>query len=126
ELAQHAASPALRELDVLACNVDSVSESGDEELARRFADELQAPFRGVRASTQTAAELTHWQHERFYRQLPLPLPCSYLLDRRGRVAVIYQGPVALERLMADMELLDASGQVIQQAALPAGGRNVVT
>jgi tetratricopeptide (TPR) repeat protein/peroxiredoxin len=125
-LAGHAPSLAAKELDVIACNTDGLSDAGDEEVAARFIAKLNVPFRWVRASTDMAAELTRWQHERFYRQRPLPLPCSFLLDRRGRVAVIYQGPVSAEQLIADLELLDAPGATLLQAAMPHGGRNIVT
>ena len=37
---------------------------------------------------------------------PGQLPTSYLLDRLGRLAVIYLGPVSSDQLLADVAMLD--------------------
>ena len=36
-----------------------------------------------------------------YPERPLPLPSSYLIDPKGRMAVIYHGPVGVRQITMD-------------------------
>ena len=58
-------------------------------------------------------------------QRPLSLPSSFLTDASGRIGVLYQGPVSVEQLLEDVELLESSGNVIEAAAFPFPGGNGV-
>jgi len=42
-------------------------------------------------------------------QHPLTLPSSFLLDRHGRVSVIYNGPLSVSQLLADAQNLELEG-----------------
>ena len=52
---------------------------------------------------------------------PLPVPSSCLLDKQGRVAVIYLGSIGTEQLLADLQLLDASPRELRNLAVPFQG-----
>lgn len=58
-------------------------------------------------------------------QRPLSLPSSFLTDASGRIGVLYQGPVSVDQLLADIDLLGSSGNVTEAAAFPFPGRNGV-
>ena len=47
---------------------------------------------------------------------PLPVPSSILLDAKGRIAVIYKGPVEVKRLATDVALLGATKEVLNVEA----------
>ncbi len=111
-------------LTVIALNVDQVTDethtNGFEELART----LDLPFQVGRATTQSIRDLTELDHRILYRQKPLPVPCSFLLDSKGRVAIVYKGPVEVDQLLDDVQLLATSHKELLQAATPLGGQNI--
>jgi tetratricopeptide (TPR) repeat protein/thiol-disulfide isomerase/thioredoxin len=55
-------------------------------------------------------------------QRPLVLPCSFLFDAQGRLAMTYKGPVATDRVIADSRLLRASRDERLAGAVPFAGR----
>lgn len=92
-------------LRVVSLNVDPLTENGaspDEvaELIAKlgvehdwgFVDELQ----------MTLLQQLHDQF--FFMKRPLPLPSSFLVDAKGRLSVIYRGPVSVEQMVADAQL----------------------
>jgi len=87
---------------ILALSVDGL---GDDATAPAAAAELVTkrtfPFSVGRATP----ELVEMFQDLHNRQMPmhrrLPLPSSFLIDRQGRLAVIYKGPVSVEELLAD-------------------------
>ena len=134
--------PCLRELDELARHERQLRESGltvvalctdtlgpdrtqDLSAARAFLQRSRLPFQIGVASEGTIRELTSLHNAIFYRQRPLPLPCSFLVDRNGMVMAIYKGPVSADQLLADLRLLDAKQAEIEKAAFPFPGRRVV-
>ena len=54
----------------------------------------------------------------------MPLPCSLLVDRDGRIAVIYRGVVSVDELLADVAQLSLSEADWSRTALPFPGRRV--
>ncbi len=110
-------------LRVLALSVDGIQpENSRRQLAQKFIQELAPPFSQGMASAELveAMEIVH----RAYLELqqPLPIPATFLLDRRGRSAAIYKGPVSVEQLVADARLLQAPEEVQRASALPFPGR----
>ena len=89
-----------------------------------MADRMKLPFRVGRASTESIRALTELDHQILYRQRPLPVPCSFLVDRTGRVAFVYKGPVEIDQLLKDMKLLEANTEDVVQAAMPLAGQNI--
>ena len=57
----------------------------------------------------------------FFMKRPLPLPSSFLVDGRGRLSVIYRGPVSVDQVLADAHRTD-KGYLdgFQQAAIFPG------
>lgn len=123
-----AAHPALTEkqLNIIAISTDAITE-GDASPNLRQAKALVAranyPFPTGVADTHSVQALTLILHNAFATQRPLPLPSSFLIDREGNVAVIYLGPLSAERLLKDIDLLDASPDVIEAASFPFPGEN---
>ena len=91
--------------------------------AKEFVAKSNFPFL-VGATDQKGLRLLTVLHNRVItRQRPLPLPSSFLIDRWGRLAAIYKGPVEADQLLADLDLLEADGKTIAQQAFPFPGRN---
>ena len=80
------------------------------------------PFAHGVATDEIAEALDVFHRTFVERQDPLPVPTGFLLDREGRVAAIYKGPVELERLLADVKLLDGDEHRAREAAVPFPGR----
>ena len=105
-------------LDVLALSVDGLKEGQDSEVEpiRRFVDKHGLPF-GTRRATNVSVDRLDVIHDvvlTIRTQLDgkhtLPVPASFLLDASGHLAVIYKGPVTVDKLLSDVELVsDANG-----------------
>ena len=97
-------------LSVLLFNADGDPDPGAEYSFDRAA----APPPVVRnLDLFQRAVLDLWQ--------PLPVPTTFLLDSNGEVAVIYKGPVSVEQILRDRQLLDAPPESWREAALPFPG-----
>jgi hypothetical protein len=51
----------------------------------------------------------------------MPLPCSLLLDRAGRLRVLYLGPLRFRELMADVQIVEALSLDERQELRLCGG-----
>lgn len=125
ELAEWTANEtAIRQagLDVVALSVDDLGGEGSDTAQGRFLDKINFPFHRGNASRElvNAMEIVHRTF--IERQAPLPVPASFLLDTRGRVAAIYKGRVPLDTLLEDAELLNADLPAQRAAAVPYAGR----
>ncbi|MCA9263919.1 MAG: ASPIC/UnbV domain-containing protein, partial [Planctomycetales bacterium] len=111
---------------VLALNVDQLSGDDNgwdppqhiQETLRRtgFAGES-----GYATSVLVVGlELVH--REFVELQKPLPVPCSFLVDSQGRLAVIYKGRVGIDELLGDVGHLAAAAEVRRDSAVPFAGR----
>ena len=85
---------------------------------------LGVPFEVVVASHETIEKLQLVNNAIFTRYLPLPVPCSLLVDGNGELAALYRGPVAVERVLQDVQLLETSAQSRLTASLPFSGRRL--
>lgn len=63
--------------------------------------------------------LTAAHRQLFGAIVNLPIPTSFLLDGKGRLAAVYRGPVSIERVLADVALADDKRAA---AALPYAGQ----
>lgn len=118
---------AAKSLRVLALNTDSVggSEGSTPNLTAAKAQVAQSdyPFDIGYADASGVQALTLALHQKLGAHRPLPLPCSFLIDRNGKVGVIYQGPVTVDQLLEDCDLLVASPKVIESESFPFPGLN---
>jgi len=89
-------------INVLALSVEHLDGNAAEGMEEaRKASAGRYPFTVGSATATVVADLQNLHnlivplHER------LPLPVSFLVDRGGRLAVLYKGPVSVDQLLAD-------------------------
>lgn len=126
DLAAHHGELSAKGVKVLALSTEGVSEDGskpDLAGARALVDEHQFPFPVGLASAESLRLLTVLQQRSLARQRPLPLPCSFLVDQHGRLAVLYKGPVDGKQLLEDIALLGGTGDAIVREAFPYPSRD---
>ena len=89
-------------IDVLALAVDGLGkDSGDPANARSVAERLKFPFPVGRAQADFVQMMTGFHHMLVALTRPLPIPTSILVDRKGRMSVIYKGRIAVDDLLRD-------------------------
>jgi tetratricopeptide (TPR) repeat protein len=104
-------------------NVDEVSSNSEENQdPRPRLTKMGFPFETGRGDRVLLDTLDAFQRATLDRWRPLPVPTSVLVDERGRVAVIYRGPVEVAQLLADVKLLKASPEALREAAVPFAGQ----
>lgn len=100
-------------VQVLALNIDqlqSLPEARTE--AEKMAQRMRLPFTTGMAPPEVIAELQRLHNALIRMNRPLPMPSSFLIDRNGRLDIIYKGAVSVDTLLADaqpigdMDLLD--------------------
>ena len=106
-------------LEVLLLNADAHDQQAKVQL---LIDQLGTAFSSATATAETVQALDFFQRAMLDRWQPLPVPCSFLLDRSGQVVVIYKGAVPTEQLWDDLALLEASPEQLRTAAVPFTGQ----
>jgi tetratricopeptide (TPR) repeat protein len=111
-------------LNVLALCVDRLAPAGAREPAdaERVAEELEIPFAQGMATAQLIDKLQIVHDELLEDHRPLAVPVSCLIDRRGRLAVIYKGVTDVDQLLADARQLDVTGESRRETSVPFPGR----
>ncbi len=111
-------------LDVIALTVEEVD--GDEATgaadAARLLDRIDFPFRSGVATTELLEKIELVEAVLYDRKWPLGVPVSFLLDRQGRLAATYRGPVDLDALLEDVAALDGSSAELHSRSAPIPGR----
>lgn len=110
-------------IDVIAINVDEPNDDreGQKDQIRSMYASLQLPFTGGIGTASLVNQFDVVQRSILRRQQPMPVPCSFLVDGRGNLRVIYKGRVKTAQLLADARLLGASGEEIVAASTPYDG-----
>lgn len=109
-------------LDIVSVSVDDDADPADRLIKVKAAlAKISYPFRVGFPTDNLIERLETLQRSFIGRQSALPIPSSFLIDARGRLAVIYRGPVTVDRLLADLELLDAPRDRVLAGALPFPG-----
>ena len=118
--------PRLREqgLELLALCVDGVLGDGQNaaEALLQARQEWKLPFELGEATSQTVERLQQFLDTVFVRREQLAVPTSFLLDRQGKLVVLYRGAVDPKQLEQDVQLLEQSRERLVQAAFPFPGR----
>jgi tetratricopeptide (TPR) repeat protein/thiol-disulfide isomerase/thioredoxin len=111
-------------LKIVALNVDELMEDPNSDFSRskRQLSEIGFPFAAAGITPAGAGTLDIFHQAFLSLRLPLPVPSSFLATADGRIAVIYRGPVAVEQLLDDLELVDLDAESIRRRAVPFGGR----
>ncbi|TDJ72812.1 MAG: tetratricopeptide repeat protein [Planctomycetota bacterium] len=105
-------------LDILALSVDAPEE---RDAARALLERVAWPYSRGFASTECVGILDVLQGIVLDNELRIPVPTSLLIDREGRLAVLYLGPVEVATVLADLALLEAEGSELRDAAVPFPG-----
>ncbi|MDC0934782.1 tetratricopeptide repeat protein [Pirellulales bacterium] len=111
-------------VELVALSVDGVAaeSSSTPADARRIVDQLKLPFVVGQADAVLLDKLQIMVNELFGKDVPLAVPSSLLLDREGRVAAIYRGPVEVEQVVKDLQSLPLEGEALERAAETFPGR----
>ena len=105
-------------LEVLSINLDKPQ---DEAQVRNFvrANSLRLPV--LLASDDVAGIYNLVYHFMFDRRRNLGLPTTFLIDAKGFIVKVYQGPADAERLHADRERIPQTPEDRARVALPFPG-----
>lgn len=111
-------------LDVLALCVDGITkkESEGKTNASQTLEVIEFPFPTGHATQETLASLELVQSTLFDDARPFPVPSSFLLDDQGCIVAIYRGPVELDQVMDDLDLVQATPRVVRDASTRFAGR----
>lgn len=125
EFSEKAAALKAAGIDVVALNIESAGEDAKEAVpkARQFLGEkVSFPFRAGFATPQLLEKIDVMQEVLIsLRPARGQLPSSFLVDRFGRLRVIYPGKVTVEQLVEDAQLI-AKPAASANAFLPMPGR----
>ena len=92
-------------IDILALSIDGLGEDASAQLnAANLAADREFPFPVGEASSRLIADYRDLHNLLIPLQQggQLPLPSSFLIDRQGRLSVIYKGPVSIDELLKDV------------------------
>ncbi|MFQ5734056.1 MAG: tetratricopeptide repeat protein [Planctomycetaceae bacterium] len=89
-------------IDVVALAVDGLGDDkADPAAARAVCARLKFPFPAGRARADFVQLITGYHHMLVALTRPLPVPTSLLVDRKGRLSVIYKGRLPVDALLKD-------------------------
>ena len=109
---------AAQGLQLLTVNVD---DSGDGEKVAALVRERRFSFPILRGSDDVAGIYNILYRYLFDRHRDLGLPTSFLIDSRGDIVKIYQGPVNLDHVEQDFRHIPGSNAERLARALPFPG-----
>ena len=110
-------------IEILALSADSLAaqqQSNPEDVEAAWRKIGLQTGRG-RATSELAEQLRIIANQVVGQYDPLPVPASFLIDKRGRLTAFYRGPVSVKRLVEDAKMLELSDDGLFQAALPNQG-----
>ena len=113
-----------RDLVVLALSVDLLDEQAGPELqeeVRKVVKLYQQPGMFGFASPQMVGRLQYIDDLLFAQKRSLPVPTSFLIDRKGALVAVYRGTVENDVIRRDLSRLELAGKARYDAALPFGG-----
>jgi len=107
-------------IDVLALSVDGLGQDPSTRAnAKRLVSSWKFPFSAGEATDAlvNAFQQLHDLHVPLNEKLPLP--SSFLIDKQGRLAVIYKGPVSVDTLLEDADHSEGDHleRIVRSAAL---------
>jgi tetratricopeptide (TPR) repeat protein/thiol-disulfide isomerase/thioredoxin len=105
-------------LYVLSVNVDDSTEAGK---IKSLAHELHLSFPILRGSDDVAGIYNILYRYLFDRHRDFSLPTSFLLDEKGDIVKIYQGPINAERVEQDFQQIPKTAAERLAKALPFPG-----
>jgi Flp pilus assembly protein TadD/peroxiredoxin len=106
----------------LAVNVDGANNAN--AAARALTEKERFSFPVLFASAETAGIYNIIYRHLFDRRRDLPLPLSFLLDRKGMIVKVYQGSVAVDDVLNDLKSIPSTAAEHMRRALPFEGELV--
>ncbi|MCA9211463.1 MAG: tetratricopeptide repeat protein [Planctomycetales bacterium] len=110
-------------LNVLAVNLDNIE--GDSSGAEQVLASTGFPFTNVSGTVELVRSLDVLKRAIFDRWQTSTVPASFLVDERGFVCVLYQGPVEISRLLTDVKLLNVPDSELRTYTSPFPGKWVM-
>ena len=110
-------------IEILALSVDRLEHGSNVETngAKNILRQLQFPFNVGQADIAHVSLFQNYHDFAISQNRLLPLPSSFLLDRQGRISVIYKGPISVKQLIKDTKLVSSPkpvGQIYRHPLLP--------
>ncbi len=111
-------------VEVLALNVDLLSENADADLepGNELLKNLSFPFPAGALSPDGAGTFDVFHRAFLSLRTPLPLPSSFLVAPDGTVRCIYKGPITVDQLLADVRQIELPPAETRSYGLPLAGR----
>lgn len=110
---------------VLALCVDGLEDDrSDLGAATSLLERLDFPFPVGLADEGTVRVLQSLHNFLIPRDAPLPVPCSFLIDGRGRLTVIYRGRVSIDEILEDAGRSFDSPHDRFEGISPLSGRSI--
>ena len=110
------------DLKLVAVNSDRANGYAGRRDASKILEEIGLSHDAVTATAQSIRLLDLFQKAVVDRWQSMPVPCSFLVDGKGRVHSIYKGPVDFGQLKADLQLLEMTVEQRRDAGTPFIGK----
>ena len=120
EFVQRAAEIRSADIEIIAISVDELNEEGSVSVAEEILAKLSFPFSSGRARRGTIAGLQQLHDFVVPLQRTLPLPSSFLIDKKGRLTTIYKGRLTVDSLLADAKSVVMAENGLKRASLLEG------
>ncbi len=89
-------------IQVVALAVDGLDDESTPGEAQKLLEHLEFPYFAAQSKPEFAQLMTGYHHMLVALKRPLPVPCSFLLDAKGQMSVIYKGRVSVDQLRSDV------------------------
>jgi peroxiredoxin len=113
-------------LNIVAVSMDGLDQTKTDatDQTDRFLRRLRFPYASFPGDQSVIDQLEVLHRSLVDTHLPLPLPASVLLDRHGRIAAIYRGPVDVTTLLNDVQQLTRKDERPVSASIPFDGSDL--
>jgi len=119
ELAQRESELRSAGVEVVALCVDGLGDDrSDPQTAHDLCVQLKLPFTTGKADAEFVQLMTGYHQMLVAVKKQLPVPTSFLVDRQGRLSVIYKGRLDVDQLLADA---DGTPQTLVKRWIRAAG-----
>lgn len=123
EFTQRADDVSQAGIRVVALSVDGLGQDeSTPERAREAIRRLGFPLVAGLATESLLEKLEILRGELFSNRLPYPVPTSFLIDAQGQLVAVYLGPLEVEQLLDDLDLLQVSLERRHEMESTLGGR----
>ena len=114
-------------IDVLALSVEGLEEDARKGMnTARRASKGKFPFLVGMATDSLVSDFQSEHNRHLPLHKKLPLPSSFLIDRQGRLAVIYKGKVSVDQLLVDAAHSegDRHARMVRSSPVGIGGQSI--